>query len=68
MNYENINNGKDFLQLNKNLRDEECEVIMDASPKSPLFTIAIPTYNRIDTLKEALDSAINQNIKIGGGQ
>ncbi|MBO7572071.1 MAG: glycosyltransferase family 2 protein [Bacteroidales bacterium] len=25
------------------------------------FTIAIPTYNRVDLLKEALESAINQN-------
>ena len=28
----------------------------------PLFTIAIPTYNRLETLKEALDSALNQDI------
>lgn len=38
---------------------------------TPLFTIAIPTYKRIDTLKEALDSALNQDISkypMGGGQ
>ena len=28
------------------------------------FTIAIPTFNRIKTLKEALDSALNQNTNI----
>lgn len=45
------------------------------------FTIAIPTFNRIDTLKEAIDSALNQDVNmqyeiivvencndIGGGQ
>ena len=28
--------------------------------QNPYITIAIPTYNRIDTLKEAIDSALNQ--------
>lgn len=34
---------------------------MDNLPISPTFTIAIPTYNRLETLKEAINSAINQN-------
>ena len=33
----------------------------------PFFTIAIPTYNRLDTLKEAIESAINQDLDSGGG-
>lgn len=62
--YSHIKNGKDFLRLNKMPSDEPFERIMDSSPEAPLFTIAIPTYKRIDTLKEALDSAINQHYPI----
>ena len=29
--------------------------------ESPLVTIAIPTYKRADLLKEAIDSALNQD-------
>lgn len=68
--YHHIKNGRDFLRLNKMPNNEPFEKIMDSSPKAPLFTIAIPTYRRIDTLKEALDSAINQHYPIttnGGG-
>lgn len=34
---------------------------MDHTPVNPIFTIAIPTYNRCETLKEAIDSALNQD-------
>lgn len=34
---------------------------MDNAPINPTFTIAIPTYNRCETLKEAIDSALNQD-------
>ncbi|MGX2983837.1 glycosyltransferase family 2 protein, partial [Helicobacter sp. 23-1045] len=38
----------------------------DLSPQdnraAPVFTIAIPTYNRLETLKAAIDSALNQDI------
>lgn len=30
------------------------------NPNKPFFTIAIPTYNRVDFLKRALESALNQ--------
>ena len=33
---------------------------MDNPPSNPTFTIAIPTYNRCETLKEAIDSALAQ--------
>ena len=62
--YSHIKNGRDFLCLNQMPSDEPFEKIVDNSPKAPLFTIAIPTYKRIDTLKEALDSAINQRCPI----
>lgn len=66
--YSHIKNGSDFLRLNEMPSDEPCEKIMDSSPKAPLFTIAIPTYKRIDTLKEALDSAINQHYFISSNR
>lgn len=66
--YSHIKNGSDFLCLNKMPGDEPFEKIMDSSPKAPLFTIAIPTYKRIDTLKEALDSAINQQFFINANR
>lgn len=34
---------------------------MNNAPINPTFTIAIPTYNRCETLKEAIDSALNQD-------
>lgn len=34
---------------------------MDNTPINPTFTIAIPTYNRCKTLKEAIDSVLNQD-------
>lgn len=34
---------------------------MDNTPVNPTFTIAIPTYNRCETLKEAIDSTLNQD-------
>lgn len=33
---------------------------MDNPPSNPKFTIAIPTYNRYQTLKKAIDSALTQ--------
>lgn len=68
--YSHITNGSDFLKISNNINDEAYNVIMDNSPQSPTFTIAIPTYKRIETLKEAIDSALNQSykIQIGGGQ
>lgn len=33
---------------------------MNNPPSNPTFTIAIPTYNRCETLKEAIDSALAQ--------
>lgn len=33
---------------------------MDNPPSNPTFTIAIPTYNRCETLKEAIDSVLAQ--------
>lgn len=33
---------------------------MDNPPSNPTFTIAIPTYNQCETLKEAIDSALAQ--------
>lgn len=33
---------------------------MSNPPSNPLFTIAIPTYNRCETLKEAINSALAQ--------
>lgn len=58
--YSHITNGSDFLKLSDNIKDEAYSIIMDSSPSNPLFTIAIPTYKRIETLKEAIDSALNQ--------
>lgn len=68
--YSHITNGSDFLKISNNINDEAYNVIMDNSPQSPTFTIAIPTYKRIETLKEAIDSALNQSYKmqIGGGR
>lgn len=68
--YSHITNGSDFLKLSDNIKDEAYSIIMDSSPSNPLFTIAIPTYKRIETLKEAIDSALNQayNKNRGGAE
>lgn len=66
--YSHITNGSDFLKLSDNIKDEAYSVIMDSSPSNPLFTIAIPTYKRIETLKEAIDSALNQAYNRGGAE
>lgn len=68
--YSHITNGSDFLKLSDNIKDEDYSVIMDSSPSNPLFTIAIPTYKRIETLKEAINSALSQayNANRGGAE
>ncbi len=59
-----INNDTDFFLYVDNFakyKDVKSELICDFSENSnPLVTIAIPTYKRTDTLKEAIDSALNQ--------
>lgn len=66
-------NGRIFLELFDNFQstqniESKCIFIQNDVVDNPTFSIAIPTYKRIDTLKEALDSALNQNIENGGGQ
>lgn len=65
-------NGRIFLELFDNFQstqniESKCIFIQNDVVDNPTFSIAIPTYKRIDTLKEALDSALNQNIENGGG-
>ncbi|RAX53000.1 hypothetical protein CCY99_06425 [Helicobacter sp. 16-1353] len=66
-------NGYEFLKLHNSFKDTNsvesaCIFSTDLPPKNPLFTIAIPTYKRLDTLKETIESALNQDIdKLNGG-
>lgn len=59
---------QDILKINDNLSSlESVESIMigksnhNSPIRRPFFTIAIPTYKRANLLKEALDSALNQD-------
>lgn len=45
----------------KNIVDINPIYIVKNAPLSEKFTIAIPTYKRVHTLKETIDSIINQN-------
>lgn len=54
---ESIFNYADNFSL---LRDIKTEEILRGRIGAPLITVVIPTYKRVDTLEETIDSAINQ--------
>lgn len=61
-------NGKDMLQIYDNFKKYkhiDSNLIFkqeNIDINNIDFTIAIPTFKRLNTLKEAIDSALNQNI------
>ena len=54
---------RDNFALNSHI---ESKKIFEASKiiNNPIFSIAIPTYNRLESLKEAIYSALNQDTKL----
>ncbi|RDU65199.1 glycosyltransferase family 2 protein [Helicobacter sp. MIT 14-3879] len=62
-----FSSGGEFLEISDNIVvDSELIFKQENLAKNPKFSIAIPTYNRLDTLKEALASAFNQDFRNGG--
>lgn len=58
---------KNFIECKDNFKTtqhiESIKIFdMDNPPTQPTFTIAIPTYNRCETLQEAIESAIKQDV------
>lgn len=60
-----IDKNTDFFKIEDHFKETEhipsIPIFENHLPEAPRFTIAIPTYKRAKYLKEALESAINQN-------